>query len=129
MRIKLLGFKILCLTLLTFYCVEAHNGSNFEVTVSNELMSESTVLLNTLQDDNLEFTISPNPASTKLNIRLPKGLQNAQVSIFDVLGKKVYSQELNSLTASIDVSKWNSGVYLVKVSTDTFKQTRRFVKQ
>ncbi|WMI69947.1 T9SS type A sorting domain-containing protein [Mangrovimonas sp. YM274] len=99
------------------------------MTVSNELMSESTVLLNTLQDDNLEFTISPNPASTKLNIRLPKGLQNAQVSIFDVLGKKVYSQELNSLTASIDVSKWNSGVYLVKVSTDTFKQTRRFVKQ
>ncbi len=75
------------------------------------------------------FEISPNPAKNNLNIRLDNTMRNANVSIYDVLGKKVYSRSLSSVNTSIDVSKWNAGVYLVRISTDNQTLTKRFVKQ
>ncbi|TDY11891.1 T9SS type A sorting domain-containing protein [Meridianimaribacter flavus] len=101
-----------------------YHGENKGVTMQSFTLGDEEV-----SQASQEFTISPNPATTKLNIRLPQGQQNAVVNVYDVLGKRVYSKELNSLTASIDVSKWNTGVYLVKVSANNFTQTRRFVKQ
>ncbi len=75
------------------------------------------------------FEISPNPAKNNLNIRLDNTMSSANVSIYDVLGKKVYSRSLSSVNTSIDVSKWNAGVYLVRISTDNQTLTKRFVKQ
>lgn len=75
------------------------------------------------------FEISPNPAKNNLNIRLDSAMTSANVSIYDVLGKKVYERSLSSVNTSIDVSKWNAGVYLVRISTDNQTLTKRFVKQ
>ena len=76
-----------------------------------------------------DFTISPNPASSTINVYLPKDFKNAKLSVFDVLGKEIFNIELNSLHSTINISKWNSGVYLVRVATETDSQTKRFVKQ
>lgn len=76
-----------------------------------------------------DFTISPNPAKNKLNIALPSDMPSAKVSVFNVLGKLVYSGEISNFNGSIDISNWNSGVYLVKVSTDNLTKTKRFIKQ
>ncbi len=75
------------------------------------------------------FEISPNPAKNNLNIKLANTMTNANVSIYDILGKKVYSKSLSRVNTSIDVSKWNAGVYLVRISTDSQTLTKRFVKQ
>jgi len=75
------------------------------------------------------FSISPNPGIAKLNLKLSRLNISANLEIFDVLGKKIYGNRLIDITTSIDVSKWNSGVYLVRVSTDRGVQTKRFVKQ
>ena len=82
-----------------------------------------------LNQENKEFMISPNPASSTINVYLPKGFENAKLSVFDVLGKEIYHVELNSLHSTINITKWNSGVYLVRIATDTDSQTKRFVKQ
>lgn len=76
-----------------------------------------------------EFTLTPNPAKSKLHMRLPQSFENAEVTIYDVLGKKVYARTLSALSSSIDVSKWNNGIYLVRVSNGTTTQTKRFIKQ
>ncbi|WCO00625.1 T9SS type A sorting domain-containing protein [Psychroserpens ponticola] len=76
-----------------------------------------------------EFSISPNPATSKLNVFLPQHSNNATIAVYDVLGKRVFTTQIDALTASIDVSKWNSGVYLVRISTDNSTQTKRFVRQ
>ncbi|WP_228851156.1 T9SS type A sorting domain-containing protein [Aegicerativicinus sediminis] len=76
-----------------------------------------------------EFTISPNPATTKLNINLKSIQPNTHLTIIDVLGKKVLSKEISELETTIDVSRWNAGVYLVRISNDKETQTKRFVKQ
>ena len=90
--------------------------------------SEDLIALE-LYQENKEFMISPNPASSTINVYLPKGFQNAKLSVFDVLGKEIYHVELNSLHSTINITKWNSGVYLVRIATDTDSQTKRFVKQ
>jgi len=78
---------------------------------------------------NKDFSISPNPASTTINVYLPKGFENAKLSVFDVLGKEIYNVKLSALHSTINISKWNSGVYLVRIATETESQTKRFVKQ
>lgn len=96
---------------------------NFEICVIEPI----TLSANSLQ--NKDFSISPNPAKSRLNIILPAGMTNAKVAVFDVLGKMVYNGEISNLSSSINVSTWNSGVYLVKVSASDVTQTKRFIKQ
>lgn len=76
----------------------------------------------------LEFKILQNPAKYKLTLQLAS-VQTLKMEVFNVLGKRVLSKEISSLEASIDVSKWSSGVYLVRLSSDAVTQTKRFVKQ
>lgn len=87
--------------------------------------------LSTLEVDrqNSELTISPNPAKDKLNITLPSGSGDMNLEVFDVLGKRVYNGVLTQLESSVNVSRWKSGVYLVRVSNNSFTQTKRFIKQ
>ena len=83
-----------------------------------------------LNDHNINtFSISPNPGKSKLNLKLSRLSSTVNLEVFDVLGKEIYSNRLTNATTSVDVSKWNSGVYLVRVSTDSGVQTKRFVKQ
>ncbi len=75
------------------------------------------------------FSISPNPGNDRLNLKLSKLNSNATVEVFDVLGKKIYVDKVNAITKTVNVSQWNNGVYLVRLTTDSGTQTKRFVKQ
>ncbi|WP_298758451.1 T9SS type A sorting domain-containing protein [uncultured Psychroserpens sp.] len=100
-----------------------------EATIGIDNITASTTLSTQDVQVQNDFEISPNPASSKLNIKLSNALDNANVTVYNVLGKKVYSKSLSALESSIDVSNWNSGVYLVRVSNDKQTITKRFVKQ
>ena len=76
-----------------------------------------------------KFAISPNPAKDRLNIELPVSIDNARLRVFDVLGKQILSQEISGIEASVNVSNWNNGIYIVRVSSNSISQTKRFVKQ
>jgi len=88
-------------------------------------------LLSTENPDGVsKFNISPNPASLNLNIEIPSSIENATLRVYDLLGKKVLETEMSELQfISIDVSKWNTGIYIVRVSSDDVTQTKRFIKQ
>ncbi|WP_299334422.1 T9SS type A sorting domain-containing protein [uncultured Psychroserpens sp.] len=105
------------------------NPDVFTATIDLDNITASTTLdVNDLEVED-SFEISPNPATSKLNIKLVNSLNNANIVVYNVLGKKVYSKTLSAMTSSIDVSQWNSGVYLVRLSTDNQTITKRFVKQ
>lgn len=101
--------------------------------ISATLHLDNILAATTLGVDQFEqetdFEISPNPAKNELNIKLANTINNASVNIYDVLGKKVFSKSLSAVSSSIDVSRWNAGVYLVRVSADNKTLTKRFVKQ
>ena len=75
----------------------------------------------------LGFSMYPNPASNRLHVSAKETIQNAD--IFNVLGKKVMSLDINKNSESIDVSNLTSGIYLVKYNVNGTTGTAKFVKQ
>ena len=76
-----------------------------------------------------EFSISPNPGKTSLNIKLAAKNSETSVEVFDVLGKRVYKGQITQLESSVNISNWKSGVYLVSVTVEKSTMTKRFIKQ
>lgn len=64
-------------------------------------------------ENGTSITIYPNPSTGIFNI---VSQQNVSVEIYDLLGKLVYNQSLANGTNSIDISHFNTGVYLLKVT-------------
>ncbi|WP_299126979.1 T9SS type A sorting domain-containing protein [uncultured Winogradskyella sp.] len=91
--------------------------------------AQNTTTQNQPKDALSEFSISPNPAKDKLNLKLNSFSAILNLEVYDVLGKRIYKKSINRLETSIDVSNWKSGVYLVRVSNDETTQTKRFIKQ
>ena len=75
----------------------------------------------------LDVSMYPNPASDRLNISASNTIKNA--SIFNILGKKVMSLEINKNSESIDVSSLASGIYLIKYQLDNATGTAKFIKE
>jgi len=112
------------ITIIVFGTMTLHasfNHSSVETLINFEIPNDY------FQDNN--FTISPNPSKDKLNIRLPKSSENMTLEVFDVLGKRIHKSTITQLEASIEVSSWKTGVYLVKISNEKESQTKRFIKQ
>jgi len=109
--------------------INAWQGETITATLKVDNIEAATTLGTSNFQDASEFNISPNPSYGLLNINLPVLNETTTLQVYDILGKRVLNKELTSLNTSTNVSGWNSGVYIVKVSTDSYSQTKRFVKQ
>ncbi|WP_339624427.1 T9SS type A sorting domain-containing protein [uncultured Winogradskyella sp.] len=104
------------------FVLEWHQGNKGITTESYVTLSDSEFQLS-------EFTISPNPAKSTMNITLPNADEDLKLEVFDVLGKRVYRGVITNLRSSVNVTSWRSGVYLVRLSNSKTTQTKRFIKQ
>ncbi len=64
-------------------------------------------------------TMYPNPAINTLKIDFDNSIAS-KVSIHDVLGREVFTAHNNTKNLEINVSNWNSGVYLVKLISNDY---------
>jgi hypothetical protein len=64
----------------------------------------------------------PNPASDRVNIDydLPAGIERAQISIFNLIGQKMKTVDLQGIagTANIETSQLRSGIYFMYLMVD-----------
>lgn len=75
------------------------------------------------------FEISSNPAKSHLTIEFYNSQQTKHIKVFDVLGKQIHSENIDSgMYADINVSNWNKGIYIVKIETTNASQSKRFIK-
>lgn len=78
-----------------------------------------------------KFSIHPNPSSDVMNISIPTLTnEGLKLEVFDILGKKVYSQQLSELSYKVNIANWNSCMYLVRLMSPSqnITLTKRFVK-
>lgn len=74
-----------------------------------------------------DLNIYPNPAKDKIQFT-NFNASSAEVRIFNILGKQVFHQpKLTEKT--IDVSQFNKGIYLLKVTVDGKSRTQKLVIQ
>jgi len=70
------------------------------------------------------ISLYPNPASTILNLR---NAENADIQVFDILGKLILSQTNISRDQQVNVSNLENGTYFMKISKDNAVTTKRFL--
>ncbi|WP_264509677.1 endonuclease [Flavobacterium sp. N1719] len=76
--------------------------------------------------DSQVVKVYPNPATDRINIQ---GItQTAQISIWDIAGKEVYTNTIQNDQA-IDISGLQSGIYIVKILSDSQNKAFKIVKQ
>ncbi len=84
----------------------------------------SNGVLGVTQNQLDNISLYPNPASTVLNLR---NAENADIQVYDILGKMILSQENISMDAQINVANLQTGTYFMKISKDNLVTTKRFL--
>ncbi|MBL4594378.1 MAG: T9SS type A sorting domain-containing protein [Flavobacteriales bacterium] len=72
-----------------------------------------------LKDNNVidEIKVYPNPAQNYINIDFGKHLTNSSIEILDILGKRVYSEKVESQQIIVNIQNLSLGVYFLKINT------------
>ncbi len=74
------------------------------------------------------YSIYPNPVKDRLNISL-KGISGeVSLSVYDLQGRLVHKQMLNSIDSHINVSDLSKGVYIISLDEEKMPINKRFVK-
>ena len=83
----------------------------------NELFPNATLDVPAVAH-NTKMTVSPNPATTQLNVSLN---QNADIVIYTITGQMVNSMKGHVGMNTINISSLSSGVYFINAGSDTQK--------
>jgi hypothetical protein len=74
------------------------------------------------------ITVYPNPANDYLNIA-QLSANEMFVQVMDVNGKVLLQQTSNTLVNAIAINELAEGIYILELTIDNRKETRRFIKQ
>lgn len=81
---------------------------------------------NIIEDE--EISLYPNPVIDVLNIDFNFGDTDAELSIFDITGKKVFNQNIENNNKQIDLSSLISGVYILNITSETINFKQQIIK-
>jgi hypothetical protein len=115
---------------VTFYVALNETNTDFNSTGDQIHLKQSQA--NSLSVESQVFRdlkVYPNPAQDVVTINLPSNLENkTSIMVYDFLGKQILSKNLNALNNILDVSAWQSGVYLMQIAHEDASIVKRFVK-
>ena len=99
---------------------ESTSAFRFSLVFGNETMSNEAF-------DVISLSLYPNPTS---NVFFISGLDTSvEVSVYDLLGRKVLNQHQVSNQQSIDISQLSKGVYMVKVQENGNEVVLKLVRE
>ncbi|WP_299047747.1 T9SS type A sorting domain-containing protein [uncultured Polaribacter sp.] len=87
----------------------------------NRLSGGDCNVLSTAEFTNdLSVSLYPNPLINNLNVSFSNlnSVGNISLNVYNVLGKRVLSEKVVSSNTSIDISRLNQGIYLVRIVDD-----------
>ena len=77
-----------------------------------------------------ELNVYPNPATSVLNITLPGGAQQGELTLYDLTGREIYtSRTNNSPIQTMDISALPQGSYLLGFRSNQGSFTQKLIKQ
>lgn len=78
-------------------------------------VSNSTGTTNSILTEQ-DVTVNPVPSADVVNVTINKPMDNARISISDITGKELYSEEFNgSANLQIHLSGYKKGMYIIKL--------------
>jgi hypothetical protein len=92
---------------------------NWSITIDETLSVEENIL-----ED--KVSLYPNPVTDVLKINLATGITVESTELYSITGKLIYS---GTNDKTIDVSNLNSGIYMLKISTDNGQVIKKIIKE
>jgi hypothetical protein len=92
----------------------------FQISAYNEFLSVGDFDVNKL-------TYYPNPVKDILNLSYDQEISD--VSVFNMLGQKVYSKSVNATNTQLDLSALSQGTYTVRINADNASKVVKIIKQ
>lgn len=103
----------------------SNNNQNFRcvITLGTCSSSSSSAVLTVLpvsvtENENLSFSIFPNPASTNLTLQIESALIGSEFSIYDAVGNVVLKDKILSTNQNISISNLSNGNYILRVGNE-----------
>ncbi len=123
------------------YYQEELNGNNLGFGASDGYVSRfdlaaviSTGVENEQGHNNSNIVVFPNPGQGQFNLEINK-IENKKkifITVYDILGKAVYSEKISNPVVSvkkvIDLSHFSSGMYILKVQMDDEVFSKKMIK-
>jgi hypothetical protein len=75
-----------------------------------------------------QIIVSPNPATSFVQINAPI-LENRIISLFDLTGRKLIEETGQDRNTKLDISKLQTGIYLLKIEGEAYTVVRKLVKE
>lgn len=102
----------------------------FSASTNNEMYIDDLTIaegvLSTSDFDAETFKVYPNPVKDILNIQSNEAVNN--VAVYNVLGQNVYSNTPNTISPTVNMSTFKSGIYFVEVTIGNTTKTVKVVK-
>ncbi len=111
------------------YTITVSGCSNSRTTSGNVVScaSKTPIIDNSQEQNDILFTLYPNPASSKVNISTDKFSGNGLIIISDVYGKTIREWPLSIGTNTIDIQNLSKGFYFVTIISNEKRKTKKLV--
>jgi hypothetical protein len=110
--------------------VYVHLSNQCEERTTSSTRTTSVICSGTLATDNFDianFKSYPSPVVDILNLSYNKNIST--VAIYNLIGQEVISKKINDTESQIDMSKLESGTYIVKVTSEKEVKTIKVIKE
>jgi hypothetical protein len=78
---------------------------------------------------NFSVSAFPNPTIDKVTLNIPSEFENSELEVYNLEGKLLFSQIVNSLSPIVDISKQKNGIYLFKLINEKNCITQKVIKE
>lgn len=100
--------------------------------ISSELSEETCLTflsLNNIENTQIRANIYPNPTSSKATIEIEGLLNNADIIVYDIMGKAIKTYKLNTSQNSLEIelNGFAPGIYNVKVINSDYNITKKLI--
>jgi uncharacterized repeat protein (TIGR01451 family) len=94
---------------------------------TNDAVTTFALLSNAVVTKDGSVSVYPNPAENSITIHADSNLKS--IELFDIQGRILQTQVENTDTATLDISRRQSGVYFIKVTSETGSAVEKVIKK
>ncbi|WP_430816765.1 right-handed parallel beta-helix repeat-containing protein [Carboxylicivirga sp. RSCT41] len=76
-----------------------------------------------------KFKVYPNPNSGLITIESIESINNFEVEVFNMLGRKIIMERANSRSLVVNITEFPNGTYIVKITNDGMSMHDTIIKQ
>jgi hypothetical protein len=113
-----------------FIGFQAHSPSNYPTVQNFALIIDDVTVdyLSSVEENPMFFGTYPNPASDYLIVSIPQwNGHKTTLEIMNMLGQKVYSEDMKSANETLSLQGWQQGMYIVRLMSEGKSYTRKIV--